>query len=134
MLLSSFYILNRTSKIDSHTIHPYVHSFSNHLSSASLLRPVTLPDVDPSSLPPGSRFSLIAGDFCDVYGAGDEDGKWDAVVTCFFLDTAKNVVQYLRIIHRILKKGGLWINLGPLLWQSVPSLPSRHLSLSLMMS
>jgi carnosine N-methyltransferase len=25
-------------------------------------------------------------------------------------------VNYLRIIHRILAPGGVWINLGPLLW------------------
>jgi carnosine N-methyltransferase len=29
---------------------------------------------------------------------------------------AKNIVNYLRIIHRILAPGGVWINLGPLLW------------------
>jgi carnosine N-methyltransferase len=29
---------------------------------------------------------------------------------------AKNFVNYLRIIHRILAPGGVWINLGPLLW------------------
>ena len=29
---------------------------------------------------------------------------------------AKNVVNYLRIIHDILAPGGVWINLGPLLW------------------
>jgi carnosine N-methyltransferase len=37
-------------------------------------------------------------------------------MTCFFIDTAKNIVNYLRIIHRILAPGGVWINLGPLLW------------------
>jgi len=37
-------------------------------------------------------------------------------VTCFFIDTAKNVVNYLRIFHKILAPGGVWINLGPLLW------------------
>ena len=29
---------------------------------------------------------------------------------------AKNIVNYLRVIHRILAPGGVWINLGPLLW------------------
>lgn len=29
---------------------------------------------------------------------------------------AKNFVNYLRVIHRILTPGGVWINLGPLLW------------------
>jgi ubiquinone/menaquinone biosynthesis C-methylase UbiE len=38
--------------------------------------------------------------------------KWDAVVTCFFIDTAKNIVDYLETIHKVLKKGGVWINAG----------------------
>ncbi|KAH8485940.1 hypothetical protein H0E87_027395 [Populus deltoides] len=43
-------------------------------------------------------------------------GVWDAVVTCFFIDTAHNIVEYIEIISRILKDGGVWINLGPLLY------------------
>lgn len=33
-------------------------------------------------------------------------------VTCFFLDTARNVVEYLETIYGLLKPGGLWINCG----------------------
>lgn len=51
-----------------------------------------------------------------MYGSGDEDESWDAVLTCFFIDTAKNILDYLRILHDILKPGGVWINCGPLLW------------------
>ncbi|KAF6166167.1 hypothetical protein GIB67_023877 [Kingdonia uniflora] len=43
-------------------------------------------------------------------------GSWDAVVTCFFLDTAHNIVEYIEIISRILRDGGVWINFGPLLY------------------
>lgn len=38
------------------------------------------------------------------------------MVTCFFIDTAHNVVQYLQTIHQMLKPGGVWVNLGPLLY------------------
>ncbi|KAF9817374.1 hypothetical protein IEO21_03515 [Rhodonia placenta] len=121
MLLASYYILNRTDSINEHTIFPYVHSFSNLPNSVAMLRPIAIPDVLPSSLPPGSDFSLVAGDFEEIYGADDKEGEphagqWDAILTCFFIDTAKNIVNYLRIIHRILAPGGVWINLGPLLW------------------
>lgn len=34
-------------------------------------------------------------------------GAWDAVVTCFFLDTAHNIVEYIEVISRILKDGGV---------------------------
>ncbi|KAH0831322.1 hypothetical protein J3R83DRAFT_13970 [Lanmaoa asiatica] len=122
MLLSSYLILNKTESIGEHTIYPYIHSFSNIPSKHALLRPVKIPDVLPSDLPPESDFSLVAGDFEEIYGAEGTDesephaGQWDAVLTCFFIDTAKNIVNYLRVIHRILAPGGVWINLGPLLW------------------
>ncbi|KAF8830345.1 hypothetical protein HHX47_DHR2000643 [Lentinula edodes] len=110
----------RTERPNMHTIYPYVHSFSNVPDRTSMLRPITIPDVYPT-LPSGSVFSLVAGDFEEIYG-GESDpnepqaGLWDAVMTCFFIDTAKNIVNYLRIIHKILAPGGVWINLGPLLW------------------
>ena len=77
---------------------------------------------------------MVAGDFEEIYGSeahSDEpqSGQWDAIMTCFFIDTvslrfqlichnfnrliqAKNIVNYLRIIHHILAPGGVWINLG----------------------
>ena len=78
-----------------HTIYPYVHTLSNVPDRAAVLKRVQIPDVLPSDLPPGSNFSLIAGDFEEVYGQqdGNEDpdepsaGVWDAVLTCFFIDT-----------------------------------------------
>ncbi|KAG1730248.1 N2227-domain-containing protein [Suillus paluster] len=123
MLLASYLILNRTDAIGQYTIYPYIHSFSNLPNREAMLRPVKIPDVLPSALPAGSNFSLVAGDFEEIYGAEYEEddlelqaGQWDAVLTCFFIDTAKNIVNYLRIIHRILAPGGVWINMGPLLW------------------
>lgn len=38
------------------------------------------------------------------------------MVTCFFLDTAHNALDYIECIHAILKPGGLWVNFGPLLY------------------
>jgi carnosine N-methyltransferase len=38
------------------------------------------------------------------------------VITSFFLDTAHNVLEYIETIHQILRPGGLWVNLGPLLY------------------
>ncbi|KAJ7272424.1 N2227-domain-containing protein [Mycena rebaudengoi] len=122
MLLASYFILNKTSVINAYTIFPYVHSFSNIPSQDALLRPISIPDVLPSALPPGTDFSLVAGDFEEIYGADNTNpddpqaGQWNAILTCFFIDTAKNIVNYLRIIHSILAPGGVWINIGPLLW------------------
>ncbi|KAG5341441.1 hypothetical protein C0989_010381 [Termitomyces sp. Mn162] len=139
MLLSSFLILNRTDSINKYTLYPYVHSFSNVSSQQAMLQPISIPDVLPSNLPPGSDFSLVAGDFEEIYGVDTDPnepqaGEWNAILTCFFIDTvsismrvfylgkydtqpnrdlkAKNIVNYLRVIHRILAPGGVWVNLG----------------------
>ena len=60
-----------------------------------MLKRVQIPDVLPSDLPTGSNFSLVAGDFEEVYGQQDGEtdpnepsaGQWDAILTCFFIDT-----------------------------------------------
>ena len=44
------------------------------------------------------------------------ESSWDCVATCFFIDCANNVVQFIETIYKILKPGGIWINLGPLLY------------------
>ena len=54
--------------------------------------------------------------FKQVYSADEYKCSQDVVVTCFFLDTARNVLDYIELIHQILKPGGHWINLGPLLY------------------
>lgn len=121
---------SRSSTETPHQIHPHVHSFSNHMSTASsLLLPVTIPDVTPASLlAPGADFSYVAGDFLEVYGGRtsapdarvdvppEHRGQWAAIVTCFFVDTARNIMHYLETIRDLLADDGVWINLGPLLW------------------
>mmetsp|Transcript_28472 Transcript_28472/g.72558 ORF Transcript_28472/g.72558 Transcript_28472/m.72558 type:complete len:303 (-) Transcript_28472:1190-2098(-) len=58
--------------------------------------------------------SMTAGDFTEVYR--HRFSSYDAVTTCFFIDTAKNILEYLVIIALSLRPGGRWINLGPLLY------------------
>jgi carnosine N-methyltransferase len=52
----------------------------------------------------------------------DHAGQWDSVVSVFFIDTARNIVNYLQTIWGLLNEGGVWVNLGPLLWhfENVP--------------
>ncbi|KAH9474496.1 Carnosine N-methyltransferase [Psilocybe cubensis] len=116
MLLASYFILNKTDQVKQHTFYPYVHSFSNAPNRESILQAISIPDVRPSDLPAGSDFSLVAGDFEEIFANPDQKGQWNAILTCFFIDTAKNIVNYLRILHEILAPGGVWINVGPLLW------------------
>lgn len=43
------------------------------------------------------------------------------MVTCFFIDTAHNIVQYLETLWTVLRPGGLWVNIGPLLYHYADS-------------
>lgn len=113
MLFASNFVLNRCHGVKLHKVYPWVHHYCNNIKSSDQLEYVMFPDVNPSDLPPNSRFSMAAGDFVEVYV---DKNVWDCVATCFFLDTANNVVSYVETIWNILKPGGIWINLGPLLY------------------
>nr|CAD1828157.1 unnamed protein product [Ananas comosus var. bracteatus] len=77
-------------------------------------------------------FSMCGGDFVEVYNDESQEASWDSVVTCFFLDTAHNIVEYIEIISKILKDGGVWINLGPLLYHFADSYgPEDEMSIEL---
>jgi len=67
------------------------------------------------------RYTLLEGDFTELFLDGKEKGFYDVVVTLLFLiDTARNIVEYLENIHAVLKIGGTWINLGRLLYGTGP--------------
>ena len=113
MLIASNYILNKCQGTYHTTIYPFVHQSCNNMSAEDQIRSVQIPDVDPTQLPPTINFSMNAGNFTEIY---DEANQWDCVATCFFIDTANNIVSYIETINNILKPGGYWINLGPLLY------------------
>ncbi len=115
MLIAADFVLNeRLAKLGSVIVQPWALTACNIESADEQLRRVTIPDTPPSSLPSGANLSMVAGDFLAVYS--NHTLHWDSVVTCFFIDTAHSVAEYLRCIARLLKPGGLWINHGPLLW------------------
>lgn len=113
MNLAYRYVSSR-SEPNSVPFHPYVHWLSHHATSADLQRSVTFPDQvsDPSSV------SLVEGDFTTVFS--ENTGQYDIIVTLFFIDTARNLISYIENIHRLLRPGGRWINLGPLLYGTAP--------------
>ena len=43
------------------------------------------------------EMSMCAGEFLDVYNVKNEQGQWDCVMTCFFIDTAPNVFEYIEV-------------------------------------
>ena len=127
-LLASNYMLNYTRSAGQHAVYPWALNFSNHVSRSNQLQSVAVPDVHPatelekSSLEIASdvhsrqRMSMTAGDFSSLYKLPEYEGAFDAVTTCFFIDTAPNLINYIERIRHCLKTGGIWVNLGPLLW------------------
>lgn len=80
-------------------------------------------------LHPCSSLALELGDFLQLAHVPAWRTSQDAVVTCFFLDTAPNPLAYLRVVDRLLRPGGYWINLGPLNYHH--TLPQGALQLTL---
>mmetsp|Transcript_30840 Transcript_30840/g.71227 ORF Transcript_30840/g.71227 Transcript_30840/m.71227 type:complete len:490 (-) Transcript_30840:15-1484(-) len=135
MLQGSKWVLNETTDARSHTIFPFVLNLENRKNSRDHVRGVRIPDVCPSAIlcPPGVEttpedFSMCAGEFVDVYC--EQFAAWDAVLTCFFLDTAKNIFLYIRVIADIIRPGGLWANVGPLLYHFAEQPDSVSIELS----
>ena len=63
-----------------------------------------MPDrAPPEMVQEEGTLSMVAGDFVEVYSAAGYAGTFDAVVTCFFLDTAHNVFEYMDVIWHVLK-------------------------------
>ncbi|KAJ3415788.1 hypothetical protein HDV05_004060 [Chytridiales sp. JEL 0842] len=116
MLLASNFALNNLKRPQEFEIYPWIHTFSNTPTSLDQLSPVLIPDVAPGGIPRSADFSMVAGDFLEVYTDPSQLGVWDSVVTCYFIDTAKNIIEYLEVISGCLKIGGVWINNGPLLY------------------
>ncbi|KAL3494965.1 N2227-like protein-domain-containing protein [Aspergillus germanicus] len=105
----------QVSTPNSITYHPYIDWWSHHATTREMQRGVTFPDWIPST----SKVVMVEGDFTSVF-PDSESGTYDVLVTLFFIDTARNLMAYLETIHRLLKPGGTWINLGPLLFGTGP--------------
>ncbi|RDI86532.1 hypothetical protein Vi05172_g3314 [Venturia inaequalis] len=114
-------------------ICPWNLSFSNNLKTANQFTKYKVPEIMPASSryldqPPtldttastlafsAPRFSLNGNNFTTDYTDFSSAGKYDVVVTCFFIDTAPNFLSYIRTIKHLLHPNGVWINVGPLLW------------------
>ena len=64
------------------------------------------------------EMGMAAGDFVTSFGPRDADsaGAYDGVVSAYFIDTAPNLIRYIETIRHCLRPGGVWVNVGPLLW------------------
>lgn len=99
---------------DTHSFHPFIDGWSHHATEADMTRKLSFPDTSLNS----TSVVLEEGDFTTVFK--DKTHYYDIVVTYFFIDTAHNVMNYFDTIKRVLKPGGHWVNLGPLLYGTGP--------------
>jgi len=114
----SLHTSNPSARTDMHAFHLNINWWSHQRTTESLLRAVTFPDVLPSR-EVLSRLTLVEGDFLTAFLPHEREG-FDVVTTLFFIDTAVNIVAYLETIYAVLKPGGAWVNLGPLLYGTTP--------------
>ena len=64
------------------------------------------------------KLSYVIGNFVSIYASPSKHGLYGSIATCFFIDTATNIYEYIITIQNLLRSGGVWINLGPVQWHS----------------
>ena len=130
-LLASSYILNGLRAGQQHDLYPWATNFANRISRRDQLQCVKIPDIHPGTalnvasedqrIHAFQRMNVSAADFIVLYSDAEHREQYDVVCTVFFIDTAPNILRYIETIRHCLKPGGLWINVGPLLWHYRPS-------------
>ncbi|KAE9980490.1 hypothetical protein BLS_008687 [Venturia inaequalis] len=137
-LMIRMYLFGLEEKNAQKPLYPWALSFSNHLSRQDQLRNVMVPDVYPSNKikiaesnndPEGNsteRLVFTIGDFIELYSSPASMNAFSAVVTCFFIDTSLNFLDYASTAHNCLREGGIWINIGPLLWNTEENGPAGN--------
>eukprot|EP00928_Gymnodinium_smaydae_P049249 TRINITY_DN33049_c0_g1_i1.p1 TRINITY_DN33049_c0_g1~~TRINITY_DN33049_c0_g1_i1.p1 ORF type:complete len:417 (-),score=47.07 TRINITY_DN33049_c0_g1_i1:57-1136(-) len=117
------YVLNRAPAAGA-SIFPLAHVFSENWSHDQQYLEIKVPSPPPADLLNGGKLgkrapiSLVPGDFAKVYGVGGtRHRRFDAIVTCFFIDTASDIAELFGILDGLLNEGGVWVNIGPLNWR-----------------
>eukprot|EP01055_Gregarina_sp_Pseudo9_P005842 Gregarina_sp_Pseudo_9__5841@NODE_8_length_7001_cov_28_146941_g6_i0_p2_GENE_NODE_8_length_7001_cov_28_146941_g6_i0NODE_8_length_7001_cov_28_146941_g6_i0_p2_ORF_typecomplete_len644_score211_85N2227/PF07942_12/3_9e91_NODE_8_length_7001_cov_28_146941_g6_i038565787 len=129
MLLGSNFILNHALEPASINLVPFCLNSCNRREHEDHLQVISIPDVCAADgVAANVDFSMCAGDFVEVYMP--QKGVWDAVLTCFFIDTAKNVICYIHTIANVIPPNGVWANMGPLLYHFADSITEMSVELS----
>jgi len=117
MIICSDFILNSNLVKNQYQIQPLIHSFNCLIKENDPFQIFNFPDENINDIMNKKDFgklNIIPGDF--ILSFKDKNNCYDGVITSFFLDTANNIIQFIEIIYYILNKGGIWINIGPLLY------------------
>ncbi|KAG7807839.1 hypothetical protein KL921_004134 [Ogataea angusta] len=106
-------------------VYPYVHNYSNHVATQNQFRAVELRQrAKPANL------SVQQGDFTSFTAARlRSEPHHVAIVTCFFLDTAENLMDYFDAVARVADAARgdvLWVNVGPLKYGTAAKAELSH--------
>ena len=106
------YLFNHSKK-NSEVFCPNIETFSNTFDSQFVTKKYLFPDVDireELANTNAKKIIFTKGDFLSLFKGKKE--QYNVIITLFFIDVAKNIVEYVEIMHDLLKQGGVWINLG----------------------
>jgi len=127
-LLASLFILKHDENDLQHTLYPWALSFSNHFHRADQFASVQVPEIQAKTLidrcAQAGTLIINMSDFMVEYSRPCYKSSFDAVTTLFFFDTAPNLLNYITAVKHCLKAGGVWINIGPLLWNCYENGPA----------
>jgi hypothetical protein len=105
-------------------LHPYTADlFTNEIDSSARYDVVSIPDVVPTI--PARKNGHLSYTLCEFNYQNLQQNRnvYSSVVTCFFLDTATTLHDYLTTIDTILAADGVWINVGPVQWHQNSKVP-----------
>lgn len=127
MLLCMQYMLGSSFTPGSFDVYPFVSVTSDLRDNMQLFK-ASVPDVHITE-EIRKRVFISQEDFVShCQSLPSNEGTYDLLVTCFFIDTAYNVLDYIEVVTDALKPGGLWINIGPVHWVQSPY-ESIHLTI-----
>ncbi|CCH41047.1 hypothetical protein BN7_584 [Wickerhamomyces ciferrii] len=117
MHLCNEFVYSKTQSSESYKIHPFIHTYSHHVSEENQLRSVEF-KTQPTK---PQNLTTNYGDFRKFQIPNLDKYDNVVIVTAFFIDTAQNLFEYFDSIERLIgEKSGTWINIGPLKYGTAP--------------
>ena len=108
------YLFNYSKK-NENCICPRISSFCSSFTEESVIKKHYFPDVDISSDLKNikkDKIKITKRVFEEEYLKKKD--LFDCVITIFSTDETSNLINFTEIVNNVLKKGGIWINLGGL--------------------
>lgn len=120
MHLCNEFIYSKASNNQSFQLHPYIHTYSHHVTRENHQRSI---DLSLHKTKPSNLTTHLA-DFRKFQIPDSNSFENIVIVTCFFMDTAQNMFEYFKAIESLIagpsKQRGIWINIGPLKYGTAP--------------